>query len=132
MKITSSGLQIVSKELSSKIVNNHISNVTVINSTIVGEYLAWNCKNVTFINCKITSHQGLCYIDGLKLVNCELLDTDLCFEYCSNIDADIINEVDSIKNPTSGVIRAKGVKELILEEDKVDVSKTKIIVGYEK
>lgn len=32
MKITSSGLQIVSEELSSKIVNNHISNVTVINS----------------------------------------------------------------------------------------------------
>ena len=106
-------------------------NVTVINSTIVGEYLAWNCKNITFINCKITSHQGLCYIEGLKLINCELIDTDLCFEYCSDIDANIINVIDSIKNPTSGVIRAKGVKELILEEDKIDISKTKIIVGYE-
>ena len=107
-------------------------NVTVINSTIVGEYLAWNCKNITFINCKITSHQGLCYIEGLKLVNCELTDTDLCFEYCSDIEADIINVVDSIKNPISGTIRVKGVKELILEEDKVDVSKTKIIKGYEQ
>ena len=107
-------------------------NVTVINSTIVGEYLAWNCKNITFINCKITSHQGLCYIQGLKLVNCELVDTDLCFEYCSDIEADITNEVDSIKNPISGIIRANGIKELILEEDKVDISKTKIVVGYEQ
>ena len=106
-------------------------NVTVINSTIEGEYLAWNSKNLTLINCKIISHQGLCYIKGLKLINCELVDTDLCFEFCEDIDAEVRNVVDSIKNPYSGIIRVGGVKELILEDDKVDVSKTKIVVGYE-
>ncbi len=95
-------------------------NVTIINSTIKGEYLAWNSKNVTFINCKITSHQGLCYMENVKLVNCELIDTDLCFEFCKDIDADIINVVDSIKNPTSGKIRVKGVKELILDDEFVN------------
>lgn len=99
-------------------------NVTVINSTINGEYLGWNSKNVTFINCKIKSHQGLCYMKNVKLVNCELIDTDLCFEFCSEIEAEINSVIDSIKNPLSGVIRTKGVKELILEADKVDVSKT--------
>ena len=83
-------------------------------------YLAWNSKNVTFINCKITSHQGLCYMENVKLVNCELIDTDLCFEFCKDIDADIINVVDSIKNPTSGKIRVKGVKELILDDEFVN------------
>ena len=107
-------------------------NVTVINSVIEGEYLAWNSKNLTFINCKIISHQGLCYIDGLKMINCELVDTDLAFEYCKNIDAEIINVVDSIKNPTSGKIRVKGVKELIMEEEFINLKDTEIVIGYEK
>ena len=96
-------------------------NVTVINSKIIGEYLGWNSKNLTFINCEISSLQALCYIKGLKLVNCKLLDSSLAFEYCEDIDADIIDEVESIKNPTSGLIRVKGVKELIINEN----SKTK-------
>ena len=105
-------------------------NVTIINSTIIGEYLAWNTKNITFINCKISSHQGLCYMTNVKLVNCELTDTDLCFEFCSDIDADINSVVDSIKNPYSGRIKVQGVKELILESDKVDISKTEIVNAY--
>lgn len=103
-------------------------NVTVIDSIINGEYLGWNSKNLTFINCKITSHQGLCYIDGLKMVNCELIDTDLCFEYCQNIDAEINSVIDSIKNPYSGKIITKGVKELILEDKFIDKTKTEIII----
>ncbi|MBD5131056.1 MAG: DUF3737 family protein [Clostridiales bacterium] len=103
-------------------------NVTVINSTIVGEYFGWNSKNITLINCEIESLQGFCYIEGLKLVNCKLGNTTLSFEYCKNIDADIVGTVDSVKNPISGVIVADGIGELILEEDKVDPKKTKIVV----
>ena len=92
-------------------------NVTVINCKIVGEYLGWNSKNITFINCDISSLQGLCYIKGLKMVNCRLNDTSLSFEYCEDIDAEIVDVFDSIKNPTSGVIKIKGVKELIIDEN---------------
>ena len=103
-------------------------NVTCINCTIKGEYLAWNSKNLTFINCKIESHQGLCYVNGLKMINCELVNSDLCFEYCENIDAELTNVVESIKNPYSGTIRAKGVKHLYKDERFVDPSKTRFIV----
>ena len=103
-------------------------NVVVTNCKIVGEYLGWNSKNLTFINCEIESHQGLCYIDGLKMINCKLIDSDLTFEYCSNIDADIDSEIDSVINPTSGTIKAKGIKQLIIDEHCIDPDKTRIII----
>ena len=103
-------------------------NVTVYDSVIVGEYLGWNSKNVTFINCEIESLQGLCYMDNLKMVNCKLINTTLAFEY-STVDATINGSVDSIKNPSGGVIKVDSVKELILEEEYIDPSKIKVIVG---
>ena len=107
-------------------------NVTIINCAINGEYLAWNSKNVTFINCKISSHQGLCYMENVKLLNCQLIDTDLCFEFCKGIDAQITTVVDSIKNPISGLITVKGIKELILDDRIIDPKQTQIITGYGK
>ena len=101
-------------------------NVTMYDSTINGEYLAWNTKNLTLINCTIESDQGLCYIDGLKLVNCKLLRTDLAFEYCKNIDADIHSHVDSVKNLISGVITADSIGEIIQDDDQIDTSKVTI------
>ena len=106
-------------------------NVTAINCKIVGEYLGWNSKNLTFINCEISSLQGLCYIKGLKLVNCKLTDTSLSFEYCEDIDAEVVDEVVSIKNPTSGVIKVKDVKELIIDENSKDLDK-KVKIIYNK
>lgn len=103
-------------------------NVIVEDSVIDGEYLAWNSTNVTFRRCKIYSHQGLCYINNLKMEECELIDSDLTFEYCSNIDATLLNEVDSIKNPISGIIKCKNVKELIREEESLDFSKVKVMI----
>ena len=103
-------------------------NVIVYDSVIVGEYLGWNSKNVTFINCEIESLQGLCYMDNVKLVNCQLINTTLAFEY-SSVEATINSTVGSIKNPISGVIKVRGVEELILEEEYVDTTKTTIIVG---
>ncbi len=81
-------------------------NVTVYDSFITGEYLGWNAKNLTLINCTIESLQGLCYIDNLVMKNCKLINTTLAFEY-SSVDAEICSKVDSVLNPTSGVIRAK-------------------------
>ena len=93
-------------------------NVTVINSKIIGEYLGWNSKNLTLINCEISSLQALCYIEGLRMINCKLTDSTLCLEYCSNIDATILDTVESIKNPTSGMIRLLGgLKYYIVDEN---------------
>lgn len=101
-------------------------NVTIYDSKISGEYLAWNTKHLTLVNCTIESDQGLCYIDHLTLKNCKLLRTDLAFEYCSDIDADVTSDIMSVKNPISGVIRAKSIATLIMDNTKVDPAKTKI------
>lgn len=45
----------------------------------------------------------------------------------STVEAEIDSYVDSIINPTSGTIRADSIGQLIMEKDKVDVNKTKII-----
>ena len=107
-------------------------NVVVRNSKIIGEYLGWNSKNLTFINCELSSHQGFCYINGLTLINCKVTDTDLCFELCENVNADIITHVDSIKNPLSGVIKVKSVGELIIDEKYVDRNKIKVLINNGK
>ncbi|MBR4760534.1 MAG: DUF3737 family protein [Lachnospiraceae bacterium] len=102
-------------------------NVTVTDSFICGEYLGWNSKNLTFENCTIESLQGMCYIENLVMKNCKLLNTTLAFEY-STVDADITSKIESVINPTSGTIRAESIGELILEKDRIDPGKTKIIV----
>ena len=106
-------------------------NVTVYDSFISGEYLGWNAKNLTLVNCTIESLQGMCYIDNLVMKNCRLLNTTLAFEY-SSVDAEITGKVDSVLNPTSGVIRADEIGELTIEQDKVDQAKTKIICKQKK
>ena len=81
----------------------HSHDVVVRNSTLKGEYLGWFSDGLTLINCKIIGTQPLCYCKNLKLINCEMIDTDLSFEY-SEVEADIIGHVDSIKNPGKGLI----------------------------
>ena len=101
-------------------------NVTVYDSYICGEYLGWNAKNLTFINCTIESLQGMCYIDNLVMKNCRLLNTTLAFEY-STVDAEITGGIESVLNPAEGTIQADYIGELILEKDKVDVNKVRIV-----
>lgn len=102
-------------------------NVTVYDSYICGEYLGWNSKNLTFVNCTIESLQGLCYIDNLTMKNCKLINTTLAFEYAKDIDAEIVNKVDSVFNPISGTITAPEIDTLIVEKDMVDPTLTKIV-----
>ena len=103
-------------------------NVTVHDSFISGEYLGWNSKNLTFVNCNIESLQGLCYIDNLVMKNCRLLNTTLAFEY-STVDVQINSIIDSVMNPSGGIIQAEGIGELIMDETKIDPEKTQIIKG---
>ena len=101
-------------------------NVTVIDSLIVGEYLGWNSKNLRLVNCYIESDQGLCYIEDLVLENCELKNSPLSFEY-STVNASFTSLGNiSIKNPKSGKIQVNGSCELIMEEERVDISATEI------
>lgn len=123
-----SDIEIIDSVLNSKDSFWNVKNATIKNCAITGEYIGWNSENLTFIDCKIQSHQGFCYINGLKLINCTLENTDLAFEYCSDVDAEIIGKVDSVKNPLSGRIVADSYGEIIAEKDRVDVTKTKIEV----
>jgi hypothetical protein len=102
--------------------------ITVYDSVLDGEYLGWYSKNLRLVNCKIMGTQPLCYATDLILENCEMIDTDLCFEY-STVQAVILNTVDSVKNPISGVIQAEGIKELILDDPELDFSNTQFITN---
>ncbi|MCD7812576.1 MAG: DUF3737 family protein [Lachnospiraceae bacterium] len=101
-------------------------NITVYDTFISGEYLGWNAKNLTLINCTVESLQGMCYIDNLVMKNCKLINTTLAFEY-STVDAEIDSHIDSVLNPSGGVIRAQSIGELIMERDKIDPEKTTIL-----
>ncbi len=100
-------------------------NVTVRDSFISGEYLGWNSKNLTLINCTIESLQGMCYIDGLRMENCKVINTTLAFEY-SQAEAELTTKIDSVFNPAGGHISAPAIGELILEKDEIDPAKTQI------
>ena len=90
----------------------HSSNITVRNSVIRGEYLGWFSKNLTLTDCTIIGTQPLCYCENLRLIRCKTENCDLSFEY-SQVEADIIGHIDSVKNPRSGVITADSVGEVI-------------------
>ena len=93
----------------------HAKNVLVKDSVVKGEYLAWYSENVTFENCAIIGTQPLCYCKGLKLINCKMQEADLAFEK-SEVDAEIISDVVSIKNPAEGTIRVQKVGEVIMDD----------------
>lgn len=101
-------------------------NVTVENSFISGEYLGWNSKNLTLTDCTIESLQGMCYVDNLVMKNCRLINTALAFEY-ADCEADIRGKIDSVLNPSSGVIRAERIGTLIIQRDIIHPEKTRII-----
>ena len=90
----------------------HAKNIVVRNSVVKGEYLAWYSENVTFENCRIVGTQPLCYCRGLRLIDCEMTETDLAFER-SEVEAVITTPILSIKNPVSGHITVPAVGEII-------------------
>ena len=95
----------------------HGENVLVKDSVVKGEYLAWYANGLTFENCRIIGTQPLCYCKNLKLINCEMVDADLCFEK-SDVFAEVTTPVLSIKNPRSGKITVPAVGEVIMYDAK--------------
>lgn len=93
----------------------HARNVVVRNCTVKGEYLGWYCENVTFENCDISGTQPLCYCKGLRLAGCRMTGCDLSFEK-SEVEAELLCPIDSIKNPRGGVIRVPAVGEIITDD----------------
>lgn len=105
-------------------------NVKIYDSVIDGEYLAWNSKNVSLINCQIMSSQGLNYIDKLIIKHGRISNSELLFEYCSNINVESDSVLLSVKNPISGTIIAPEIGILILDKTKVDPDMIKIICDH--
>ena len=103
-------------------------NVTVRDSLIIGEYLGWNSKNVRFINCTIESNQGMCYMDGVVMENCKIINTDLAFEF-STVDVESKTSILSIKNPIAGKITAPEIGEIIMERELIDPEKTTLKIN---
>ncbi len=109
----------------------HAKNVVVKDSIVKGEYLGWYSENVKFVRCKIIGTQPLCYAKKLVLEDCTTENCDLAFEK-SEVNATVVSEIDSVKNPKSGKIVANGIKELILEDGYFDKSAVEIIIKGEK
>lgn len=108
-------LEITDSELDTKDAFWHSKNVTVRNSIIKGEYLGWFSEGLTLIDCRIIGTQPLCYCKNLQLAGCTMEAADLSFEY-SEVEADLLGHVDSIKNPKSGKIIVDRVGEIIRTE----------------
>ena len=79
---------------------------------INGEYLGWYSEGLTLVRCHIKGTQPLCYCKNLTLVDCTMENCDLAFEY-SDVNATVLSVIDSVKNPRSGRITAKGFGEVI-------------------
>ena len=67
----------------------------------------------------------MCYMDGLVMENCKIINTDLAFEF-STVEAESKTKIISVKNPISGSIKAPCIGEIILDGELVDPEKTKI------
>ena len=113
-------------ELDTKDAFWHSKDVTVTDSLIRGEYLGWYSENLKLIRCHIIGTQPLCYCKGLVLENCTMDNADLAFEN-SQVTATIVGGIDSVKNPRCGEIHADSIGQIILEPDRIDPSKTKIV-----
>ncbi len=93
----------------------HCKNVRVRNCELRGEYAAWYSENLTLENCRIYGTQPFCYCKNLKLIGCEMTGTDLAFEK-SEVCAEILTPVVSIKNPKSGKIVVPEVGQIIADD----------------
>lgn len=103
-------------------------NVIVYDSEINGEYLAWHSKNIRFVRCHITGTQPLCYVEGLVLEDCTFGDDcDLCFED-SDVRANILSPVLSIKNPRTGQINCRSVGEVVIDANVLEPNNCEINV----
>ncbi|MBD5355906.1 MAG: DUF3737 family protein [Bacteroides sp.] len=104
-------------------------NVTIYDSEIIGEYLGWHSRRLRLVRCKISGTQPLCYARDLVLEDCELApDCDLAFED-SEVNANILSPVTSVKNPLAGCIRANSFGDIIVDEHSKAINLVTIITN---
>lgn len=90
-------------------------NVTIYDSELTGEYLGWHSHRLRLVRCKISGTQPLCYAHDLTLEDCIFApDCDLAFED-SEVNATVLSDITSIKNPMRGKISAKSFGEIIID-----------------
>ena len=94
--------------------------ILIEDSVIDGEYFGWNSKNVTLVRTKIVSHQGFCYMDNVTLIDCEMVDSDLTFEYVSCAKVHLLKGELDLKNPISGTFIAPSFKAVLLNDERVE------------
>ena len=93
----------------------HAKGITVRDSVLKGEYLAWYSEDLTLINCEIYGTQPFCYCKNLHLVDCRMHECDLSFEK-SEVVANLLSPIVSIKNPASGRITVPSAGEIIMDD----------------
>lgn len=104
-------------EIDSKDAFWNTDHVTLIDCTLTGEYLGWHSHNLKLVRCRISGTQPLCYCHDLVMEDCVMAsDCDLAFEE-STLQATILGQVTSVKNPTSGRIVADGYGEIIIDDN---------------
>lgn len=102
-------------------------NVTVRDSFISGEYLAWNSRNVTFEHCTIEKPAGPVLPD----IWCCVTAGSSIRRSRSNIPPSVPTHgtIDSVFNPSSGTIRADHINEMTLDPAKIDPTATTIVTA---
>lgn len=93
-------------------------NMEIAHSKLHGIKALRECANIKMRGCDVISPEFGCYCKGLKLMDCEMVDTDLSFEK-SQVEATLTAPIVSIKNPLSGHIYVPCVDEII-RDDNVD------------
>lgn len=101
-------------------------NVTIVDSVLKGDLVGWNCENLTLIGCKIQGMQPLCHCRNLKLIDCVMEGSELAFEY-SDVKANIVGHLNSVKNPLSGKIVADSVGQVVMDDEALE-STAKVMV----
>ena len=86
----------------------YIENSIFENCTFDTKDAFWHGKNIVVKNSLIKGE----YCKNLKLIDCEMIDTDLSFER-SEVEATLTAPILSIKNPLSGHIYVPAVGEII-------------------
>lgn len=91
--------------------------VTLVDCRLTGEYLGWHSHRLRLVRCHISGTQPLCYCHDLVMEDCTMApDCDLAFEE-STLSATVKGNITSVKNPTSGLICADSIGEIILDEN---------------
>jgi len=92
-------------------------NVTLIDCKLTGEYLGWHSHDLHLIRCEISGTQPLCYCHNLVMEDCTMApDCDLAFEE-SSLNAKVVGNITSVKNPTTGRIEAGSIGEIIIDKN---------------